>query len=272
MVYRPNCKLNIGLRVIRKREDGYHDLDTVFYPVYGLYDELEVNKADSLSFEQDGITVDCTPEDNLILRCYRLMAAHYPKIGGVRIRFKKNIPFGAGLGGGSSDAAHMAIALNDLFNLGLTKAELSKEVRVLGADCPFFIYNCPCHAEGIGDILTPIHFSLAGLRLVMIKPDIAVSTKEAYAGLTPTGTLLPDITQWKSYINDFETTVFKLHPELGHIKQRLIDAGAVYASMTGSGSTIYGLFENNTERASLINLRCFEEEFASMIIFNDTLC
>ena len=267
----PNCKINLGLRVVRKRPDGYHDLDTVFYPIYGLHDELEVEKADTLSFEQEGIAVDCLPEDNLIIKCFRLMANKLPQIGAVRIHFKKNIPFGAGLGGGSSDAAHMAIALNDLFDLGLSKAQLAAEVRPLGADCSFFIYNTPCHAEGIGDILTPIDFSLAGLRLVMIKPDVAVSTREAYAGLTPSGELLPSIKQWRTYFNDFETTVFAAHPKLAQIKQRLLNAGAVYASMTGSGSTIYGLFENDTEGATLANLRSLEEEFASMIIFNNTL-
>ena len=162
MGYLPNCKINLGLRVVRKRPDGYHDLDTVFYPIYGLHDELDVEKADTLSFEQTGITVDCIPEDNLIIKCYRLMASKYPQIGVVRIRFKKNIPFGAGLGGGSSDAAHMALALNDLFDLGLSKEQLAAEVRPLGADCPFFIYNTPCHAEGIGDILSPVDFSLSG--------------------------------------------------------------------------------------------------------------
>ena len=271
MLYLPNCKLNIGLRVVRKREDGYHDLDTVFYPVYDFHDELEIEKADTLSFDQEGIAIDCIPEENLIIKCYRLLASRYPQIGGVRIRFKKNIPFGAGLGGGSSDAAHMAIALNDLFDLGLSKEELAKEVRLLGADCPFFIYNTPCHAEGIGDILTPINFSLSGWRLVMIKPNVAVSTREAYSGLTPSGKLLPDIAHWKTYINDFETTVFAAHPVLGQIKQRLVTAGAVYASMTGSGSTIYGLFENNAESTTLTHLRSLEEEFSSMIIFNNTL-
>ena len=271
MKYLPNCKLNIGLRVVRKREDGYHDIDTVFYPVYGLYDELEVEQAESLSFEQEGIAVDCKAEDNLILRCYRLMASRYPQIGNVRIRFKKNIPFGAGLGGGSSDAAHMAIALNELFDLGLSKEQLAAEVRELGADCPFFIYNTPCHAQGIGEILTPIDFSLAGYRLVMLKPDVSVSTREAYSGLVPSGVSLPDLGEWKHYVNDFETTVFARHPQLGIIKQRLLDLGAIYASMSGSGSTIFGLFENNAEGRTLADLGTLEKEFAPMILFNDTL-
>ena len=161
MVFYPNCKINIGLRVVRKREDGYHDLETIFYPVYGLHDELEVNRVSGIgnresgvgfSFIQEGLAVDCPAEDNLIIKCYQRMQAKYPQIGDVRIRFKKNIPFGAGLGGGSSDAAHMAIALNEIFALGLTREQLAEEVRPLGADCPFFIYNAPCYAEGIGFI------------------------------------------------------------------------------------------------------------------------
>lgn len=153
MLLYPNCKLNIGLRVIDRRTDGYHDLETIFYPVYGLHDELEVTTlpTDDVEFIQVGLAVDCPAEDNLIIKCYHMMRAKYPQIGGVRIRFKKNIPFGAGLGGGSSDAAHMAIALNELYELGLSQAELAEMVRPLGADCPFFIYNTPCYAEGIGD-------------------------------------------------------------------------------------------------------------------------
>ena len=192
MLLYPNCKINIGLRIVRKRPDGYHDLETIFVPIYGLHDELEVTKAPSPSsfhhspftFIQEGIAVDCPQEDNLIIKCYRSMAAKYPQIGPVSIRFKKNIPFGAGLGGGSSDAAHMAIALNELFGLGLSKAQLAEEVRPLGADCPFFIYNTPCYAEGIGDILTPIDLDLKGTRIILIKPAEGVSTKEAYSGIT----------------------------------------------------------------------------------------
>ena len=273
----PNCKINIGLRVVRKREDGYHDLETIFYPVYGLHDELEVQTSDEFAFIQEGITVDCLPTDNLIYKVYARMRERYPQIGNVTISFKKNIPFGAGLGGGSSDAAHMAIALNEIFALGLTKAQLAQEVRPLGADCPFFIYNTPCYAEGIGDELTPIDLNLSGLRLVMIKPDCGVSTKEAYGGIKPKGCSdLCQVTQDHLTLfavaeNDFEETVFTLHPELATIKKRLQDAGALYAAMSGSGSTIFGLFECDAEGTTYANLRMLNEEFASMIIFNDTL-
>ena len=273
----PNCKINIGLRVVRKREDGYHDLETIFYPVYGLHDELEVEIADEFAFLQDGIEVDCLPTDNLIYKVYQRMQEHFPQIGNVRIRFKKNIPFGAGLGGGSSDAAHMAIALNDLFQLGLTQKQLAEEVRPLGADCPFFIYNTPCYAEGIGDKLTPISLDLSGMRLVMIKPDCGVSTKEAYAGIKPKGSSeLFKVVQngselFKVATNDFEDTVFVAHPEIAEIKQRLLDAGAVYAAMSGSGSTVFGLFEHDAEGSADAQLRLLHEEFAQMVIFDDTL-
>ena len=294
MILYPNCKINLGLRVIRKREDGYHDIETIFVPIYGLHDELEVSIIDGMSaasplnggliFEQEGIVVDCEAEDNLIVKCYRLMEAKYPKVGNVAVRFKKNIPFGAGLGGGSSDAAHMAIALNELFQLGLTKEQLAAEVAVLGADCPFFIYNRPCFAEGIGDKLTPIELDMKGIRIVLIKPDEGVSTREAYSGITrhaevagqirsvlcqakPVCTLLGEA---GLFVNDFEATVFPGHPVIAAIKKRLLDAGAFYASMSGSGSTVFGLFKDDAEGRSDARLRMLEEEFASMILLNDT--
>ena len=296
MILIPNCKINIGLRVVRKREDGYHDLETIFYPVYGLHDELEVERSTNFEFCQEGLAVDCSAEDNLLIKCYQRMRAKYPQVGNVRIRFKKNIPFGAGLGGGSSDAAHMAIALNEIFELRLTQQQLAEEVRPLGADCPFFIYNTPCYAEGIGDKLTPISLDLSGLRLVMIKPNCGVSTKEAYAGIVRhpevEGQIKNALHEGLSFdimrpllINDFEQTVFPIHPEIAEIKQRLLDAGAVYAAMSGSGSTVFGLFarssknsksfwgafENDSERRTNTQLRLLHEEFASMIIFDDTL-
>lgn len=282
----PNCKINLGLRVVRKREDGYHDLETIFVPIYGLHDELEVERiqntdrsadraqTDDLSFTQEGIAVDCNAEDNLIVQCYRRMQAKYPQIGAVDVRFKKNIPFGAGLGGGSSDAAHMAIALNELFELGLSKAQLAEEVKPLGADCPFFVYNTPCYAEGIGDILTPIELDLKGTRIVLIKPDEGVSTKEAYAGIRPTPcpSLKGRVNDLACglFINDFEKTVFPKHPIIGEIKKRLLDAGAYYASMSGSGSTVFGLFKHNPEGSTDARLALLKEEFASMVLLDDT--
>ena len=294
MTLYPNCKINLGLRVIRKREDGYHDLETIFVPIYGLHDELEVEPMpttsfkgnETFTFQQEGITVDCRPEDNLIIKCYQNMAAKYPQIQPVSIRFRKNIPFGAGLGGGSSDAAHMAIALNQLFHLGLTREQLAAEVRPLGADCPFFIYNTPCYAEGIGDRLTPIHLPLQGTRIVLVKPDEGVSTREAYSGIKPhpeaAQGIKTAIAQSKKslstldsllstvFVNDFEQTVFPLHPAIERIKKRLLSAGAFYASMSGSGSTVFGLFEDDAESRTNAQFRMFEQEFASMILLNDT--
>jgi len=270
MLLYPNCKVNMGLRVVRKRPDGYHDLETIFVPIYGLHDELEVVPAPSFAFTQEGITVDCAPEDNLIIKCYRQLAAKYPQIGPVSIRFKKNIPFGAGLGGGSSDAAHMAIALNELFGLGLCKAQLAAEVASLGADCAFFIYNVPCFAEGIGDILTPIDLDLKGTRIVMIKPNEGVSTREAYSGIRITGEGLQVTGDFSQYINDFEETVFPHHPMIAHIKKRLLDAGAFYASMSGSGSTVFGLFKNDAEGGTNAHLAALKQEFASMVLLDDT--
>ena len=278
----PNCKINIGLRVVRKREDGYHDLETIFYPVMGLHDELEVVPSSKFEFIQEGLAVDCKPEDNLIVKCFLNMKAKYPQVGDVRIRFKKNIPFGAGLGGGSSDAAHMAIAMNEIFALGLTREQLADEVRSLGADCPFFVYNTPCYAEGIGDKLSPISLDLSGLRLVMIKPNCGVSTREAYGGIIrhpeAEGKIKQALAEGKSLVdmrsllvNDFEQTVFPLHSEIAEIKQRLLDAGAVYAAMSGSGSTVFGLFENDAEGRTDAQLRLLHEEFASMVILDDTL-
>ena len=304
MLLYPNCKINLGLRVVRKREDGYHDLETIFVPIYGLHDELEVEPIPDnvlwtatgcpigqspspvkgrgiVRFTQEGIAVDCKPEDNLIIRCYEQMKAKYPQIGAVSIRFKKNIPFGAGLGGGSSDAAHMAIALNELFDLGLSKVQLAQEVRSLGADCPFFIYNVPCYAEGIGDVLTPIDLDLKGTRILMIKPEEGVSTREAYSGIRPlndtskarlmsAAAQLNDVNVAAELRNDFEATVFPKHPVIAHIKKRLLDAGAYYASMSGSGSTVFGFFKNDPEGCSNTDLRTLKEEFTSMVLLDDT--
>ena len=276
MILYPNCKINLGLRVVRKRPDGYHDLETIFVPIYGLHDELEVTSvqhsaiSNQISFVQEGIAVDCPAEDNLIIKCYRQMASKYPQIGAVKVRFKKNIPFGAGLGGGSSDAAHMAIALNELFGLGLSKEQLAAEVASLGADCAFFIYNVPCLAEGIGDKLTPIDLDLKGTRIVMIKPNEGVSTREAYSGIKITGEGLQVTGDFSQYINDFEATVFPLHPIIGQIKKRLLDAGAYYASMSGSGSTVFGLFKHDPEGSTDAHLAALKQEFASMVLLDDT--
>lgn len=281
MLLYPNCKINLGLRITSKRPDGYHEIETIFYPVFRLSDVLEVHHSlgSDIELEQGGMKVDCRAEDNLVVKCYRRMKERYPKVGGVQVRLEKRIPFGAGLGGGSSDAAYMAYALNELFSLGLTREELAAEVRELGADCPFFLYNTPCYATGIGEILRPIDLSLREMRLIMLKPDVYVSTREAYAGITP----YPEPHLLDSYHqspitnnlsplrNDFEKSVFEKHPLLARLKEGLLAAGAVYAAMSGSGSTIFGLFQNDAEGRADAYLRGLDEDTASMIIFDDTL-
>lgn len=280
MITYPNCKINLGLRIIGKRPDGYHNLETIFYPVYGLHDTLEIKRQDHFQFIQTGHIVTGAEEDNLVVRCYRLMQELYPQIGSVCIRLHKNIPFGAGLGGGSSDAAHTAIMLNEIFQLGLNRQQLMDIVTPLGADCPFFIQNQPCYAGGIGDELQPIPALLDNLRIVILKPETGISTREAYAGIhlhpEAEGNLLQALRQGekallKAAINDFEETVFPLHIELNTIKQMLLQAGAKYAAMSGSGSAIYGLFEDDSEGRTNPNLRMFNKDFAPMVIFNDTL-
>ncbi len=278
MTLYPNCKINIGLNVVEKRPDGYHNIETLFYPIHGLKDRLTIERddesADGISLTTTNIAIDCADENNLIVRCYRRMKSLFPQIGAVRAVLEKNIPFGAGLGGGSSDAAHTAVALNSLFDLGLSPDRLADIVKPLGADCPFFIYNTPCLAYGIGDDLHPVDFSLSCKRLIMIKPPVGVSTKEAYAGLTPSHRHLisrETLSGWHSYTNDFEQSVFARLPLLGKVKDCMLKAGAEYAAMSGSGSTVFGIFESDADSGADTYLRMFDEDFASMVIFNDTL-
>ena len=253
----PNCKINLGLHVVQRRSDGYHDLETVFVPV-PLCDELEINPSESFSFSQTGIAIDCNPEDNIVVRAYRLLQRECGiRLPEVKISLRKKIPFGAGLGGGSSDAAFTLKMVDELYSLGIGSERLCTLAAKLGADCPFFIDNRPAFATGIGDCLTPLDFNpLAGHKLLLVKPDEAVSTAEAYGGITPrerrndiepcnlAEAVARPVEEWaRLIVNDFEATVFAKHPRLAAIKQTLYDAGALYAAMSGSGSTIYGIFE-----------------------------
>ncbi|MBR1809160.1 MAG: 4-(cytidine 5'-diphospho)-2-C-methyl-D-erythritol kinase [Paludibacteraceae bacterium] len=261
----PNAKINLGLNITGQLANGYHTLSTVFLPV-SLCDRLQIEPAESnqIRFHSSGLALDCTDDNNLIIKTYR-MIQQLTGCNGADICFEKHIPFGAGLGGGSSDAAHTAIMLNELFNLRLTKDELKNIVKQMGADCPFFIDNHPSYAEGIGDILTPIELpQLKSYSLVIVKPDINVSTKEAYSGICPATPAEPltevvkrPVEEWKNLLfNDFETTIFTAHPKIGNIKKLLYDYGAVYASMSGSGAAVYGLFhkkETAEYAAVLIN-------------------
>ena len=259
MICFPNAKINLGLNIISKRPDGYHNIETVFYPV-NLSDALEIVPAKDKGgvFKQTGISVDGDPQSNLVMQAYR-MIQQVSELPEIDIYLRKNIPFGAGLGGGSSDAAFMLKLLNDFANLNLLDEQLEEFAARIGADCSFFIRNRPVFAEGIGNLFTPIDLSLEGYYLVLVKPDIHVSTKDAYASVTPES---PDesiiniiqqpVSTWKDkLVNDFEESVFPLFPAIGEIKQKLYDNGALYASMTGSGSSVFGIFEEEKELKEL---------------------
>lgn len=249
----PNCKINLGLRILRKRPDGYHDLASLFIPV-PLCDELTIEPAEEFQFTQGGIPVDCPLEENICVKAYRLLSADFAAVGAIKMHLQKNIPFGAGLGGGSSDAAFALRMINDIFSLGLTSAQLRQYAVRLGADCAFFIDNQPALATGIGDLLTPLDSNpLAGYQLILAKPNEGVSTREAYGGLVidPTAAASAPLTEliqapiatWRNTIvNDFEHTIFPLHPAIGQLKDLCYRQGALYASMSGSGATVFGIF------------------------------
>ena len=250
----PNCKINLGLHVVGRRADGYHDLETVFLPVHDLFDELEIAENDTLQIVQEGIVLDNAPEDNLCTRAWRLLHDEF-NIPLVSIRLKKNIPFGAGLGGGSSDAAFTLKMLNEMFSLGLNDIALEQRAARLGADCAFFIRNKVAYATGIGDVLEPLEVDMNAYRIVIEKPEGEhVSTKEAYGGLKHDlfGAPRPDlreavrrpIGEWRQLIvNDFEVSVLPAHPAIAALKEDMYVRGALYASMTGSGAAVFGVFE-----------------------------
>lgn len=254
MIIFPNTKINIGLNITDKRPDGYHNLETIFYPI-SLEDALEVtqteNSQEKYIFNTSGLPVKGNSDDNLVIKAYRLVKEKHKNITPIKINLYKNIPMGAGLGGGSSDAASMIMILNNMFQLGLSDNMMEEYASKLGADCAFFIKNRPTFAKGIGNIFKPINLSLKGYYLALVKPDIFISTKEAFANIvtkTPShslDTLINEpIEKWKmNIVNDFEDSIFKNHKELETIKNKLYDLGAVYSSMSGSGSTIYGIFK-----------------------------
>lgn len=254
MITHPNCKINLGLHVVGKRPDGYHNIETVFLPVGSFCDELEITLSDTFSFIQQGIPVDCLPDDNICVKAYRLLLADFPdKVKPVQMRLVKNIPFGAGLGGGSADAAFALQMLNTLMGLALNEETLCRYAARIGADCPFFIINTPAYATGIGDQLQPVDVDLSKYRIVIEKPDDAVSTREAYSGLTLRDAARPDlrtlmqlhVSEWKGIlVNDFEESIFPNHPAIAELKDDMYRRGALYASMTGSGAAVFGIFED----------------------------
>lgn len=245
-----NCKINLGLDILRRREDGFHDLETVMIPVTELYDVITIERADEVEFVQTGIVVDCPPEKNLCLRAYNLVRSRYD-LPPVRITLDKRVPFGAGLGGGSSDASMVIRALNEEFQLEMSVREMVEMAAALGSDTAFFIENRVQLCTGRGEIMQPIDLDLSGLWLVVIKPPFGVSTAEAYSGVRPAvpsrslvDRLADDRSTWQEQIvNGFEPHIFTARPRLAELKQTLLDSGALYAAMSGSGSALFGLYE-----------------------------
>lgn len=275
MIVFPCAKINLGLNIVSKREDGYHNLETVFYPI-PLYDALEIKYMDekfpsqvACDLKVTGNAVECDEQNNLVVKAYNLLAEDY-KLPRVHAHLYKHIPSQAGLGGGSSDAAFMIRLLDERFRLNIGNPEMEKYAARLGADCAFFIEAEPAYAEGIGDELMPVDGpkgNLNGYYLAIVKPDIAVSTKEAYAAITPTPTskscreiVRQPIETWKEeLVNDFEAPIFKLHPELAEIKEKLYQQGAKYAAMSGSGSALFSIFETEPNGLKEMFQDCFCE-------------
>ena len=253
MITFPNAKINLGLNIIEKRPDGYHNLETVFYPV-PVEDALEVNilneSTQKFRLHQAGLEIAGEAENNLVVKAYKLLDERF-NLPPIDIHLFKHIPSGAGLGGGSSDAAYMLKLLNEKFNLELSDENLEEYAAKLGADCAFFIRNAPTYAEGIGNIFSPISLSLKGYQIVLVKPDIFVSTRDAFAQIKSHRQEIPlkevikqPIEEWKErMVNDFEESVFPQFPAIKEIKEKLYEAGAIYAAMTGSGSSVFGLFK-----------------------------
>ncbi|EGF59403.1 4-(cytidine 5'-diphospho)-2-C-methyl-D-erythritol kinase [Bacteroides fluxus] len=268
MLVFPNAKINLGLNITEKRPDGYHNLETIFYPV-PVEDALEINILnegnEKFRLHQAGMEIAGEAENNLVVKAYKLLDARF-NLPPIDIHLFKHIPSGAGLGGGSADAAFMLKLLNEKFNLGLATEELEDYAARLGADCAFFVRNQPTYAEGIGNIFSPITFSLKGYQIWLVKPDIFVSTKDAFARIRPhrPDRSLKDIVQlpveeWKGImVNDFEESVFPQFPAIGEIKEEMYRQGAIYASMSGSGSSVYGIFK---EDASLPEVNFGEKAF-----------
>lgn len=256
MVSFPNCKINLGLHILRKRSDGYHDLETVFYPI-GLTDVLEIiesrNAKTAVHLSTSGLPVEGRPANNLCVRAYRLLQKDFPSLPPMLIHLHKVIPAGAGLGGGSANASFTMQMINEIAGLGLNLQQLLQYAAQLGSDCPFFIINKPCYATGRGENLEEFELDLSGYSILLVNPGIHVNTGVAFSGIVPAipeysikEILRQPVSQWKYKLqNDFEKTVFKAYREIVDIKDSLYQQGALYASMSGSGSTVYGIFEKD---------------------------
>ncbi len=254
MVAFPNAKINLGLYITGKRPDGYHNLETVFFPI-ALKDVLEIiesNEDEQVSFSSSGLTVSGDIAENICVKAYHLLKKDYPSLPHIKLHLHKVIPMGAGMGGGSSDAAFTLMMLNEKFELGISQQQLLEYALTLGSDCPFFIINKPCLAKSRGEQLTEIPLSLAAFHILIVNPGIHVNTAMAFRELKMHSSatnleteILNPIKDWKTNIhNDFEVNVGDAHPEILAIKQKLYDSGAIYSSMSGSGSTVFGIFDN----------------------------
>lgn len=258
MILFPNCKINLGLHVLRKRSDGFHDLETVFYPV-ALQDAVEIiqppQPMSDVEFSASGLKVEGNVSDNICVKAYRLLKKDFSHLPSIRLHLHKTVPMGAGLGGGSADGAFTLVLLNKKFNLGLDEERLMDYASQLGSDCPFFIRNTPCFATGRGEVLENVSLNLSAYKFVLVNPRIHINTGWAFSQIKPSAerTSLKEIItkpveEWKEVlINHFEEAVFAQHPQVKECKDELYNAGAVYASMTGSGSTVFGLFKKDVE-------------------------
>lgn len=265
MILFPPAKINLGLQIHSKRSDGFHEIETCMVPI-PFYDILEVTLSAVFSFEQTGIKIPGVVGENLCEKAFFFMKTRY-SIGNVRIHLRKQIPIGAGLGGGSSNAAHVLLALNELFNLKLTLDKLCRIAEELGSDCPFFIQNKIQIAKGRGELLTPISMNLIGIHCVLFNPNIHVSTKEAYSNVIPkkshknlSDLLSLPFDKWNELIlNDFEESVFKSHPEIQLLKKELLNSAAFYCSLSGSGATVFAFFKSSKEVPTILSNRIIKE-------------
>lgn len=253
MVSFPHCKINLGLNIVSKRPDGFHNIETCFYPV-PFTDILEIIPSTDFSFTQSGIRIPGLPDDNLCVKAFRFLKGDFG-IENVKIHLHKIIPMGAGLGGGSSDGAFSLRLLNSIFDLKLSVDQLKNYASQLGSDCSFFIEDAPMIGKGRGEQLLPASINLKGYFLVLVNPGVHISTSEAYAGITPQKSaisldelIMRPIAEWRRFLkNDFEKSIFEKHPSIGRWKDKMYSLGAIYASMSGSGSSVFGIFEKTLD-------------------------
>ncbi len=252
MISFPHAKINLGLSVISKRPDGFHNLETVFYPLL-LRDALEIIPSKENWFFQTGLQIPPGKEDNLVMIAYQMLKKKYPQITPLEIHLHKSIPLGAGLGGGSSDAAETLKLINNLFDLHIPGKEMDDNALKLGSDCPFFMQSSPCIARGRGEILEPVSLDLSAYSILLVHPEIRIETAWAYSMIKPAlpendlkKSILQPVQNWANTIrNDFESPVFEVYPAIRKIKEKLYMSGAIYAAMTGSGSTVFGIFKKS---------------------------